>query len=104
MNRVMTAILVVLDTCGEDELDMVTLHDRVDDHLGRTRLGTSLGAMYTSVERLERMKLVETRSGEELPPERGNKPRRYVSITPGGRREVNTEEPESDWGMTPQGA
>jgi DNA-binding PadR family transcriptional regulator len=44
----------------------------------------SSGALYTTLDRLERKGLIESHPGEESP-ERGGRPRRYLRVTPEGR-------------------
>jgi len=44
----------------------------------------SSGAMYTTLDRLERKGLVESSTGESSQ-ERGGRPRRYVRVTPAGQ-------------------
>lgn len=48
---------------------------------GRT---PSSGALYTTLDRLEKKGLVQSTAGESTP-ERGGRPRRYVRVTPAGR-------------------
>ena len=47
----------------------------------------SSGALYTTLDRLERKGLVESRSGETSAA-RGGRPRRYVRVTPEGRTQL----------------
>lgn len=44
----------------------------------------SSGALYTTLDRLEKKGLVESTAGESTP-ERGGRPRRYLCVTPAGR-------------------
>jgi len=45
----------------------------------------SIGALYTTLERLERKGLVQTRMGESTP-QRGGRPKRMIRVTAAGRR------------------
>jgi PadR family transcriptional regulator len=50
-----------------------------------TRQRCSIGALYTTLDRLEAKRLVTTRMGDPTP-ERGGRPKRMVQVTAKGRR------------------
>jgi DNA-binding PadR family transcriptional regulator len=54
---------------------------------GATELSCSIGALYTTLDRLEAKGLVETRMGEPTP-QRGGRPKRMVRVTADGEREA----------------
>jgi PadR family transcriptional regulator PadR len=52
----------------------------------RTGRAVALGAVYATLDRLERKRLVSSHdAAEPPPPERGARPRRYFTIEPPGR-------------------
>lgn len=64
----------------------------------------SIGALYSTLDRLERKKLVVSWQGEASP-ERGGRPKRYFRVTPAGEEALRAAEevrqrlrPES-WGV-----
>ena len=58
----------------------VTIRLEIEDATGRP---CSLGALYTTIERLESKGLVKTSMGDPTP-QRGGRPKRMVRITPKG--------------------
>jgi DNA-binding PadR family transcriptional regulator len=52
----------------------------VDEIEQRSRKSASLGAVYATVDRLEKKGLASSRLGESTP-ERGGKPKRYYEVT-----------------------
>jgi DNA-binding PadR family transcriptional regulator len=46
----------------------------------------ALGAVYATLDRLERKGLVSSRAGADAPPERAGRARRYFRIEPAGRQ------------------
>lgn len=62
----------------------VAIRQELEDRAGRE---TSIGAVYATLERLERKALVRTRMGEARP-ERGGRARRYFDIEPEGERRL----------------
>ena len=58
----------------------VTIRQEIEDANGRP---CSLGALYTTIERLESKGLVKTSMGDPTP-QRGGRPKRMVRITPKG--------------------
>jgi DNA-binding PadR family transcriptional regulator len=55
----------------------------------------SLGAIYSTIERLEKKGFILSRKSEALP-ERGGKPKRLVKITPLGHKELLTTKERID--------
>ena len=62
----------------------VTIREEIEDATGRQ---CSLGALYTTIERLESKGLVKTSMGDPTP-QRGGRPKRMVRVTAGGTREA----------------
>ena len=60
----------------------VTIREEIEDATGRP---CSLGALYTTIERLESKGLVKTSMGDPTP-QRGGRPKRFVEVTPAGVR------------------
>jgi PadR family transcriptional regulator PadR len=61
-----------------------TLQDRIEEATGQD---VSIGALYTTLDRLERKGLVTSRWGEPTA-ERGGRRKRYYEIDPSGREAV----------------
>lgn len=57
-----------------------TVAQELEDVAGRA---VSSGALYTTINRLERKGLLRTREGEGTE-DRGGRPRRYLAVTPAG--------------------
>jgi PadR family transcriptional regulator PadR len=73
------------------------------ERLGRT---VAVGAVYTTLDRLERKGLVASRMGEPTP-ERGGRRRKHYRLGPAGKRALATSRHELDrmWdGLTVPGA
>lgn len=64
-----------------DEAYGLAVKEELEAVAGRT---PSSGALYTTLDRLERKGLLESREGESSP-ERGGRPRRYLGLTAQGR-------------------
>jgi DNA-binding PadR family transcriptional regulator len=60
----------------------LAIKDELESVAGRS---PSSGALYTTLDRMERKGLVESRPGEASS-ERGGRPRRYVKLTPAGEQ------------------
>jgi DNA-binding PadR family transcriptional regulator len=58
----------------------VTIRQEIEDATGRP---CSLGALYTTLDRLEAKGLIKTSMGEPTP-QRGGRPKRMVRLTPKG--------------------
>lgn len=65
---------------GEEAYGLA-IRDELETVAGRT---PSSGALYTTLDRLERKGLLESAEGEATA-ERGGRPRRYVKLTPEGQ-------------------
>lgn len=63
----------------------LAVRDEMEAVTGRS---PSSGSLYTTLERLERKGLVESREGESAS-DRGGRPRRYVAVTAEGRRALS---------------
>jgi len=55
----------------------------------------SLGAIYSTIERLEKKGFIQSRKSEALP-ERGGKPKRLVKVTPKGNEELLATKKRTD--------
>jgi PadR family transcriptional regulator PadR len=64
-----------------DEAYAVPIRGEIEERAGRA---VARGALYTTLDRLEQKALLRSRLGEALA-ERGGRPRRYYTVTPGGR-------------------
>jgi PadR family transcriptional regulator PadR len=64
----------------EDGAYGVTIRQEIEDATGRP---CSLGALYTTLDRLEAKGLIKTSMGDPTP-QRGGRPKRMVRITPKG--------------------
>ena len=65
----------------ESEAYGLAIRDELSEVAGRV---PSSGALYTTLDRLEKKGLLASAAGEGTP-ERGGRPRRYVRVTPEGR-------------------
>ena len=63
-----------------DEAYGASIRQEIKDVTGRS---CSIGALYTTLDRLETKGLIKTRMGDPTP-ERGGRPKRLVRITPKG--------------------
>lgn len=81
-----------------------TVQDRIEETTGRD---VSIGALYTTLDRLERKRLVSSRWGEPTA-ERGGRRKRYYKIEASGSEAVQrTEAMHARFGgglLVPQGA
>jgi len=64
----------------------VAIRQEIQDATGRP---CSLGALYTTIDRLEQKGLVKTSMGDPTP-QRGGRPKRMVRITPKGTQAATT--------------
>jgi PadR family transcriptional regulator, regulatory protein PadR len=81
----------------------VSIADEIDHRFGKP---VSLGAVYATVDRLEKKRFITSRLGDPTP-ERGGKPKRFYEIEAPGRRAVmQAQETEARlWiGVPPIGA
>jgi PadR family transcriptional regulator PadR len=76
-------VLTAAARLGDDAYG-VPIRLAIEEATGRA---CSLGALYTTIDRLERKGLVATRMGEATP-QRGGRPKRMVRVTANGRREA----------------
>jgi PadR family transcriptional regulator PadR len=72
-------------TRGGRQAYALSIQDEIKAH-GHT---LTLGVLYTVLNRLERRGLVRHRDGDPTP-ERGNRPKRYYSLTGAGVRELRS--------------
>jgi DNA-binding PadR family transcriptional regulator len=74
--------LTLLAACrlGNDAYG-TTIKREIEEHTGRP---TSIGALYTTLSRLEQKGLVSSCLGE-VTPERGGRAKRFYEVTPSGR-------------------
>jgi len=72
-------VLLAILRLGEGAYGLV-VRDELEAVAGRT---PSSGALYTTLDRLERKGLIESRAGE-VSVERGGRPRRYLKVTAAG--------------------
>lgn len=75
-------VLLAVVRLGKDRAYAVSIADEIGERTGRS---VQRATVYVTLQRLENKGLVSTRLGEPLP-ERGGKPRRYVSIEEAGLR------------------
>jgi DNA-binding PadR family transcriptional regulator len=73
-------VLLSIMRLGEDAYGLA-IKDELESVAGRL---PSSGALYTTLDRMERKGLVESHAGESTS-ERGGRPRRYVKLTATGR-------------------
>jgi PadR family transcriptional regulator PadR len=82
-------LLVLLSVARlEDEAYGITIRDDVSERSGRDY---SVGAVYTTLQRLEDKDLLVTRFSDPLPT-RGGRARRYYSLSTAGRRALREAE------------
>lgn len=74
-------ILTVAARLGEDAYG-AAIRREVEETTGRS---CSIGALYTTIDRLEAKGLITTAMGDPTP-ERGGRPRRMVRLTASGRK------------------
>jgi PadR family transcriptional regulator PadR len=75
-------VLLALLHLGPDAYGM-TVRREIETRTGRA---IALGAVYATLDRLERKGLVSSHAGADAPAERGGRVRRYFQIEPAGRR------------------
>mgnify|MGYP000491650227 CR=1 FL=1 len=68
----------------QDKAYGVTIRAQLKTSINRD---VSLGAIYSTIERLEKKGFIQSRKSEALP-ERGGKPKRLVKVTPLGHEEL----------------
>jgi DNA-binding PadR family transcriptional regulator len=73
-------ILLAILRLGEDAYG-VSIQEELAERTGRI---FSIGALYTSLSRLESKQLIESRTGEPTA-QRGGRAKRLISVTPAGR-------------------
>ena len=73
-------VLLAALRLGPDEAYTVSIADDIQQRTGRS---VRRANVYTTLQRLEAKRLVDTRLGEPRP-ERGGKPRRLVMVRPSG--------------------
>lgn len=73
-------LLLTVLRCGEDA-NPVAVHQDLEE---RSRKKVSLGAVYVTLDRLDRKGLLSSRLGEPVA-ERGGRARRYYAVTKRGR-------------------
>ncbi len=73
-------VLLAALRLGRDEAYTVSIADDIDQRTGRT---VSRANVYTTLQRLEAKRLIETRLGDPRA-ERGGKPRRLVTVRAAG--------------------
>ena len=71
---------------GENAYGM-TIHEQVEEWVGKWRV-VSLGAIYTTLDRLEKKGLVSSWYGNETP-ERGGRKKRFFKIEGVGQRAID---------------
>jgi DNA-binding PadR family transcriptional regulator len=76
-------VLTAAARLGDDAYG-VPIRVAIEEATGRD---CSLGALYTTIDRLERKALLTTRMGEATP-QRGGRPKRMVRVTARGAREA----------------
>ena len=69
----------------EDHAYGLAVRDEMEAVTGRL---PSSGSLYTTLDRLERKGLIESREGESSE-QRGGRPRRYLRVTPEGERSLS---------------
>lgn len=73
-------LITAAATLGEKAYGVV-LREAIVNATGRT---SSIGALYTTLDRLEAKGLVKTWMGEGTPPQRGGRSKRMIRVTPAG--------------------
>lgn len=63
----------------------MTIRMEINERIGRD---VSIGAVYTTLERLEKKGFIVSKMGETTP-QRGGKAKRYFHITPNGKGKLN---------------
>jgi PadR family transcriptional regulator PadR len=78
-------VLLALLRLGPDAYGM-TVRREIEARTGRA---VAVGAVYATLDRLQRKGLVSCHDGADAPPERGGRARRYFRIEPAGRRALD---------------
>ena len=89
-------LLALMNATGEATI--ADIYEALADKLKRV----SLGAIYTTLDRMIEKKFVTRRKGEALP-ERGGKARYYYAITSGGRHTCRNRSPEHNGSIVTRG-
>lgn len=76
-------ILLVIDHLGDNAYG-VPIAEKLEE---LTWKRVSTGALYVNLESLEAEEFIISRLSDEVYPERGNRPRRYFTVTPKGKAE-----------------
>ena len=79
----------------------MTIRMEIDERIGRN---VSIGAVYTTLERLEKKGFITSKMGEATP-QRGGKAKKYFSITGAGKTKLQESRKnlETMWlGLTPE--
>ena len=76
-------VLLALIHLKDDAYGM-TIRMEIDERIGRS---VSIGAVYTTLERLEKKGFITSKMGEATP-QRGGKAKKYFVITPAGKRKL----------------
>ena len=76
-------VLLALIHLKDDAYGM-TIRMEIDERIGRS---VSIGAVYTTLERLEKKGLITSEMGEATP-QRGGKAKKYFSITQAGKNKL----------------
>ena len=94
---------IVLLTIGilHGEAYGVSIKKEIEDRLSRV---VSMGALHTSLVRLEEKGYIKSRDGESTP-DRAGRPKRYVEITALGKRvlEYSKDTRDNLWNAIPKG-
>jgi DNA-binding PadR family transcriptional regulator len=80
-------VLLAIMRLGENAYGVLIRHT-IDKDAGRS---TSVGAIYTTLERLEQKGLISSRQGEPTP-ERGGRAKRYYKVEGAGVQDLNEAE------------
>jgi len=76
-------VLLSIMRLGEEAYGLA-IHEELESVAGRS---PSSGSLYTTLDRMERKGLIESRAGESTS-ERGGRPRRYVHVTAEGKSQL----------------
>ena len=76
-------VLLALIHLKDDAYGM-TIRMEIDERIGRS---VSIGAVYTTLERLETKGFITSKMGEATP-QRGGKAKKYFAITPAGKSKL----------------
>jgi len=76
-------VMLAISRCGQQAYAL-SIQEEIKGH-GH---GFTLGVLYTVLNRLERRQLIKHRDGDPTP-ERGDRPKRFYSLTGAGARELS---------------